>query len=133
MQQKIGDQRRGDLHADGVECTEETADLERLLDPAKEQLHRPAALVERGDLFGRGVEIVADDAQDFPVSILTWISRSGSSNGLRPLRAGGADRIRQDGAAVRLPPALFGIGLYGLQPRDDAAALCVEAAQKAKS
>src|ERR1700722_17679230 len=63
-QQEEGDERDGDLGAYGVvRGAQEAGDLKGLLDPAKEQLDRPAALVEKGDLGGRGVEIVGQDAQ----------------------------------------------------------------------
>ena len=51
-QQQKGDQRDGDLDAHSVlRGAEKAADLEGLLDPAEEQLDRPAALVEIGDLL----------------------------------------------------------------------------------
>src|SRR5207245_3570189 len=54
----------GDLDAHGVLAgAEKAADLEGLLDPAKDQLDRPSARVEIGNLLGRGVEIVRQDAQ----------------------------------------------------------------------
>src|SRR5437016_2540434 len=62
-QQQEGDQRDGDLDADGVlGGAEEARDLEGLLDPAEEQLDGPAALVEVSNLFCGRVEIVAQDA-----------------------------------------------------------------------
>lgn len=63
-QQQKGDQGDGDLDAYGVFAgADKAVDLEALLDPAKEQLDRPAALVEVSDLAGAGIEIVAQDAQ----------------------------------------------------------------------
>ena len=63
-QQQEGDQRDGDLDADGVfGSSEEARDLECLLDPAKEQLDCPAPLVELGNLLRGGIEIVGEDAQ----------------------------------------------------------------------
>ena len=63
-QQQEGDEGDGDLDAHGVLTgAEEVADLQGLLDPAEEQLDSPAPPVERGDLVGGGVEVVAEDAQ----------------------------------------------------------------------
>src|SRR6516162_7336815 len=63
-EQQKGDQRDGDLDAHGIfRGAEKAADFEGLLDPAEEQLDRPASLVERGDLGGRSIEVVAQDAQ----------------------------------------------------------------------
>ena len=63
-QQQKSDQRDGDLDADGVFAgAEEAADLEDLLDPAEEQLDRPAALVEISNLLRRGIQIVGQNAQ----------------------------------------------------------------------
>src|SRR5204863_5107273 len=63
-QQQKRNQRDGDLDAHGVFAgAEKAADLEGLLDPAKEQLDRPAAFVEIGDFLSRGVEIIRQDAQ----------------------------------------------------------------------
>ena len=39
-------------------------DLQRLFDPAEEQLDWPASLGERGDFRGGGVEVVREDAQN---------------------------------------------------------------------
>ena len=64
-QQQESNQRHGDLDADGVFAgSEKMADLQGLLDPAEEQLDRPAALVEIGDLLCRRLQIVAQDAQN---------------------------------------------------------------------
>src|SRR6266853_5330088 len=66
LQQQEGDQGDGDLDADGVFAgAEEAGDFEGLLDPAKEQLDRPAPFVEIGDLLRRGIQVVAQDAQHF--------------------------------------------------------------------
>jgi hypothetical protein len=63
-EQQKGDQRDGDLEANGVFADAEKAgDFEDLLDPAEEQLDRPAALVKIGDLLGGGIQIVRQDAQ----------------------------------------------------------------------
>jgi hypothetical protein len=40
-------------------------DLEGVLEPAEEQFDLPATLAEFGDLGGRSIEIVGEDAQDF--------------------------------------------------------------------
>jgi hypothetical protein len=54
----------GDLDSHGIlGGSEETGDLENLLDPAEEQLDGPAAFVEVGDLLGGGIEVIAEDAQ----------------------------------------------------------------------
>src|SRR5208337_5116349 len=45
--------------------TEELFDLEVLFDPAEKEFDIPAALVESGDFFGAGVEIVRKNPQDF--------------------------------------------------------------------
>ena len=59
-EQQEGDQGDGDLDAHGVLAGSETvADLESLLDPSEEQLDRPAAFVEIGDLLCRSVEILS--------------------------------------------------------------------------
>jgi hypothetical protein len=65
-QEQEGDEGDGDLDAHGVlGGSEEVADFECLLDPAEEQLDGPTALVEVGDFLGRGLEVIAEDAQDF--------------------------------------------------------------------
>src|SRR5258708_35387289 len=63
-EQEEGDERDGDLDADGVlGGAEEAGDLQGLLDPAEEQLYRPAPLIEVCDrLSGRG-EVGREDAQ----------------------------------------------------------------------
>ena len=77
-QQQKGDQGDGDLDAYGVFAgAEKAVDLEALLDPAKEQLDRPAALVEVGDLAGAGIEIVAQVRSTLPLSSRTRTSRTG--------------------------------------------------------
>src|SRR3974390_1308726 len=54
-QEQEGDERHGELDADGVlAAAEEPPDLKGLLDPAEEQLDLPAALVERRDFLGGG-------------------------------------------------------------------------------
>jgi hypothetical protein len=63
-EQQKGDQRDGDLDAHGIfGGAEKAANFEGLLDSAEEQLDRPAPLVELGDLAGRSIEVVAQDAQ----------------------------------------------------------------------
>ena len=53
-QQKIGDQRHGDLDAHRVlRPSDEFRDPERLLHQTEEQLDLPSALVEVGDLLKR--------------------------------------------------------------------------------
>lgn len=64
FEQEIGDQGDGDLDGHGIfGAADEMPDAQRRLDPAEEQLDRPAALVERGDLGGRRVEIVREEAR----------------------------------------------------------------------
>jgi hypothetical protein len=86
-QQQKDDQRDGDLDAHGIFAgAEEAADLEGLLDPAEEQLDGPAALVKIGDLLGRSIEVVAEDAQHLAGIEPDRTSRTRSWNGLsRPL------------------------------------------------
>src|SRR4051794_40077642 len=60
LEQHEGDQRHRDLDrhralAGGVEMT----DPQQLLDPAEEQLDRPAAPIQRRDLLGRRIEVVS--------------------------------------------------------------------------
>src|SRR3972149_5060491 len=65
-QQHEGNEGNGNLDAHGVfGGAEEALDLQGLLDPAKEQLDGPAALVEIGDLLRGGIEVVAQQAQHF--------------------------------------------------------------------
>ena len=53
-QQQVGDQCHRDLDAYGILAgAEELADLQRLLDPAEEQLDLPAGLIKIGDRLGR--------------------------------------------------------------------------------
>jgi hypothetical protein len=55
-QQQKGDQRDGDLDADGVlGGAEEAGDLQGLLDPAEEQLDGPTAAIEIGDFLSAGI------------------------------------------------------------------------------
>src|SRR5882672_11605740 len=63
-QQQEGDQGNRDLNADGIlGSSEEVGDLQGLLDPSKEQLDRPSALVQIGDVLSAGGQIVGEDAQ----------------------------------------------------------------------
>ena len=65
-QDEEGDQGDVDLDFHGVFAdAEEVFDFEVLLDPFEEQLDLPALFVERGDLFGRGLEVVGDEPQGF--------------------------------------------------------------------
>src|SRR5260221_6599245 len=64
-QQEEGDEGDGDLNAHGIFAgADELSDLQRLLDPAEEELDGPAPLVEVGDLLRACREIVAEDAQN---------------------------------------------------------------------
>src|ERR1041384_4939162 len=63
-QQQEGNQGDRDLNANrGFRGSEEVADLQGLLDPAKEQLDRPAPAVEIGNLLRAGLKIIGEDAQ----------------------------------------------------------------------
>ena len=82
-QQQKSDQRDGDLDAHGVFAgAEEAADLEGLLDPAEEQLDRPATFVEIGDLVSRASRSFDRMRNTLPLSSLTRISRTASWKGL---------------------------------------------------
>jgi hypothetical protein len=64
-EQQKGDHRDGDLDSHFMfgmfGGAEKAADFEGLLDPA--ELDRPAPPVERGDLYGRSIEVVGENAQ----------------------------------------------------------------------
>jgi hypothetical protein len=63
-QQKIGDQRHGDLDAHRVfRSSDELRDPERLLHQPEEQLDPSSALVEVGDFLGRRVEVIGEKPQ----------------------------------------------------------------------
>jgi hypothetical protein len=63
-QQKIGDQRHGDLDAHRVfRSSDELRDPERLLHQPEEQLDPPSALVEVDDFLGRRVEVIGEKPQ----------------------------------------------------------------------
>src|ERR1700686_2330208 len=58
-QQQEGDQRDRDLDANGVfGGSQEVADLQGLFDPAKEQLDRPATLVQIGDFLRACLKVI---------------------------------------------------------------------------
>ena len=58
-QQRVGEHRGKDLEADGVVVVaEEAADVEMLLDPAKQQLDLPSRLVEGGDVDAGAFEVI---------------------------------------------------------------------------
>src|SRR3984957_8001466 len=81
-QKKKGDQSDGDLDAHGVfRPSNEPGDLERLFHHAEEQLDPPATLVQIRNLLSGRVEIVGHEAQVWPVSVLTTISRTASCIG----------------------------------------------------
>src|SRR5690349_18756985 len=62
-QQQIGDHRGDDLQTNGVVVpAHELAEVEMLLDPAKQELDLPTALVERRNLDGRAFEIVGNES-----------------------------------------------------------------------
>src|SRR5262249_53492216 len=64
-QQQKGDESDGDLDANSiVGGSEEASDFQGLLDPPKEQLDGPAALVEVSDLLRAGVEIIGENTQN---------------------------------------------------------------------
>src|SRR6516225_8555774 len=131
-QQQKGDQSDGDLDAHGVFAgAEKAADLEGLLDPAEEQLDRPAALIEIGDLPGGGVEVVAQDAQHlagveldahFPHRVLEGVE---PIVGLAPRQM--ADTIGEDDGAGGYWQFLdHRQRRVGFEPGDDAALRPVE-------
>ena len=63
VEQQVSDRGDGALDADRILAgAEEVFDLEVLLDPFEEQLEGPAPLVEVGDVPGRGLEVVGEDA-----------------------------------------------------------------------
>ena len=63
-EEQPGAQGDGDLYAHGILAdAEEVLDLEVLLDPPEEQLDGPAPFVEIGDVPGRGLEVVGEEAQ----------------------------------------------------------------------
>jgi hypothetical protein len=64
-QDNEGDQGNGDLDAYRILGeADEVPDAQGLLDPAEEQFDLPTLLVKIGDLFGRGINVIGDDAQD---------------------------------------------------------------------
>jgi hypothetical protein len=83
-QQQEGDEGNGNLDAHGILArTEKSADLEDLLDPTKEQLDRPAPLVEIGGLPGGASRSFESSRSTSPVSVTTRTSRTASCIGLR--------------------------------------------------
>ena len=63
-QQQEGDQRDGDLNANGVfGGSQEVADLQGLFDPSKEQLDGPSTLVQIGDFLRTCLQVIGEDAQ----------------------------------------------------------------------
>jgi len=63
-QQQKGDEGDRNLKADGVlGSPQEVTDFQGLLDPSKEQLDGPSALVQIGDLLRAGSQIIGEDAQ----------------------------------------------------------------------
>src|SRR6185437_11036059 len=63
-QQQEGDQRDGDLNANGVFGTaDKMGDFQGLLHHTEEQFDLPASLIEVGDFLGGGVQIVGQNAQ----------------------------------------------------------------------
>jgi hypothetical protein len=66
--QREGDERHRDLDSHSVFARpDKVFDLQRLLDPTKEQLDRPTALIEAGDLLGRSRQIVGEYVQNLAV------------------------------------------------------------------
>ena len=126
-QQEKGDQGDRDLDAHGIfGRAEEMADLQGLLDETEEQFDGPAALVEIGDLPGRGIEVVGQDAQ--------YLARVGSDGDLAHriaervaavsclARRQVADAIGQDGAGLRNRLLAYcGKRRMRLEPGDDPA------------
>ncbi len=78
-QQQKGNQRDGDLDAHSILAgAEKTADLEGLLDPAEEQLDRPAALVEIGVSWAGASRSLDGMRMTLPLSSLRRTSRTRS-------------------------------------------------------
>jgi hypothetical protein len=131
-QQQEGDQGDGDLDAHGVFASaEEAPDFEDLLDPAEEQLDRPAPLVEIGDFLGRGVKVVRQDAQylaaiELDLDLAHRIAKGVFAPAALACRQI-ADPVRQD-RPVRRHRHLFDDlqGGIGFEAGDDAAALGIE-------
>src|ERR1700738_106911 len=70
-QQRVGEHRGKDLEADGVVVVaEEAADVEMLLDPAKQQLDLPSRLVEGGDVDAGAFEVIGQQGDGFAVGSL---------------------------------------------------------------
>src|SRR5215212_3813700 len=64
LEQHEGDQRHRDLDRHrALAGAVEMADPQQLLDPAEEQLDRPAAPIQRRDLLGRRIEVVGEQSQ----------------------------------------------------------------------
>src|SRR5437879_2890529 len=91
-EQQKGDQCDGDLDTHGVFADAKKAgDFEDLLDPAEEQLDRPAALIEIGDLLSWGIQVVRQDAQHLAGIELDAHLADGILEGIEPAlrQAGG--------------------------------------------
>ena len=87
-QQQVGNERNDDLNTHGVLAdTDKVLDLQDLLDPAEEQLDRPAPLVELRDQLGPRCEIVGEKPQDLACLVRTRTSRTRPLIGLRLLCA----------------------------------------------
>jgi hypothetical protein len=64
LQEKIDDESDRDLNANRVfGRPKELLDLEVLLHPAEGEFDFPAALVERGDILGAGIQVVREKTQ----------------------------------------------------------------------
>ncbi len=131
-QQHGSDAGDGELDAhDILAASEEMLDFQGLLDPAEEQLDAPAPLVESGDLVGRRVEIVAEDAQDFAGFDAHPDFAQRIGEGIAPACG---ETLREEPDPVAEDAAPLGNGVFnhirqlriGLQPRDDAASGGIE-------
>src|SRR5208282_5765378 len=126
-QQQERDERNRDLDADGVlGGAEEAGDLQGLLDPAEEQLDLPALLVKIGNLLGRRVKVVGEDAQflaglgQYPDLAHGILHRVLSAASLARWQE--PDAVGQDGAAGRQRQLLDHLERrVALDPGDDAA------------
>src|SRR5262245_50977606 len=131
-QKQVGNEGDRDLDAHSVfRHPDEALDAQGLLDPAKEQLDLPALLVEIGNLLGRSIEIVADDAKDLAA---VDADAKHANRELHGIAAAGREPLRQKADLVAQDVAARGdpLGLDHsqrrvlLQPSDEAAARRVD-------
>jgi hypothetical protein len=131
-QQQEGDQRGDDLNPNRIlGGAEEVGNLQSVLDPAKEQLDVPSALVQSRDVLGFGVEIVGEDPQhlagvDNHLDLACGARHRIAAGGGEPRRQM-ADAIADDRRSRRHRPFFDDAeARIGLQARDDATSGIVE-------